>query len=177
MGDFAQAQDYSRVVINSHSMESVGVEAINATGVGVASAVWPSANQAIYVPFVVGFPITAVKMFTSNGASAAGNTDIGIYDRTQNRLVSMGPTAQSGTSAIQSFDITDTLLLPGVYYMALSSSSTSATFLRSSIAVATLRAMGVLSQASAGTLPSPATLAAASSSYLPLFGLTARTVV
>jgi hypothetical protein len=57
-------------------------------------------------------------MLVLNGATASGNMDVGIYDYAGTRLVSSGSTAQSGTSAFQDFDITDTLLGPGIFYLA-----------------------------------------------------------
>lgn len=179
MGDFAQAQDYNRVTIHTGSPECIGPLMAQQAAQCTTSAAWPSANLAIFVPFLVHTQIIAVKMFTSNGATASGNIDIGIYDSGQNRLVSMGSTAQSGTSAIQTFDIADTLLEPGVYYMALSQSGTTGTFLSSAqIPLPDIRSFGILSQALGSvTLPDPATVAAIANAYIPLFGLTARSLI
>jgi hypothetical protein len=177
MGDFAQAQDYNLVTIHTASLESLGVEQSALFTALTSTGVWPAANRAIYVPFMVFTPITAVKMFTVNDGVASGNIDVGIYDKGQNRLVSMGPTGMSGTNAIQTFDIADTLLEPGAYYMAMSCSSGTASFNRAAPALGLCSALGILSQSSAGTLPSPGVFAAAQDAYLPAFGLTARTVV
>jgi hypothetical protein len=170
------------VTIHPWSNESIG-SGLNSLSSNnnlpnAASGSWPSANLAIYIPFTLSEEITAVKMFTLNGTSAANNLDIGIYDEAFTRLVSSGSTAQSGTNALQIFDITDTILGPGRYYMALASSGSSATFLRifgsNSIELSQL---GVAQQASAFALPANGTPAALSNTYIPVFGLTTRVVV
>lgn len=152
-------------------------------GVGLpAVAAWPSANRAMYVPFVVETPFLAQMMFVLNG-TVAGNVDVGIYNDEGKRIVSKGTTAQAGATLLQSFDITDTVLLPGVYYMAMASDSASGQYMRWSInASATTGAqmaasMGVLQQASAFVLPATATFAVAQDSYVPDIGLLARTLV
>ena len=66
-----------------------------------ASATWPSANLAIACPIYIDSYGTVVKLWTANGATASGNFDIGLYDESFNKLVSIGATAQSGTSTIQ----------------------------------------------------------------------------
>lgn len=70
-------------------------------------------------PFVIRQTSTAVKMSYMVGATAAGTVDLGIYDSQENLLVSTGLTAQGTINTLQEFDITDTVLRPGVYYMAI----------------------------------------------------------
>jgi hypothetical protein len=88
-------------------------------------------------------------------------------------------TAQAGTSAIQLFNITDTTLQPGTYFMALSASSTSTTFSGSSAwTTPQQKLLGIYEQASAGTLPATATFATADNlTRMPLFGVTTRSFV
>src|ERR1044072_5106370 len=134
-----------------HSAESLS---ISTTGVSApSSAVFPAANRALYVPFRLSDPITVVKMFVLNGATVSGNIDVGIYDAVGTRLVSKGSTAQAGTSAIQEFDITDTRLGPGLFYMAVAMDNGTATLFRKSINNFFLRAAGMFQQASAFALP------------------------
>ena len=85
-------------------------------------------NQAHYFPFRLDVEATAVKMCATNGATSNGNVDVGIYDDQFNYLISSGATAQGTVSILQEYDITDTVLPPGVYWMAISSSSATATF-------------------------------------------------
>lgn len=135
---------------------------------GAASFVWPAANRALYIPFIVEATVTAYQISVENGATVSGNLDVGLYSRFGARLASSGSTTQAGTSTIQPIDITDTVLAPGVYYMALCVDNTTATFIRSSTSLIALRMCGVQQQAvGAVTLPDPATFANPTSPYLP----------
>ncbi len=147
---------------------------------GSASATaWPTANKGIFVPLRVSQTVTAVKMWVYNGGAVSGNLDMGIYDESYARLVSLGPTAQSGTNIIQEFDIADTVLSPGRYYMALVSSSASSQVMGrlAGIGSADWKALGLFEQASVGTLPATATPAVITANLLPLFGISLRTLV
>lgn len=175
MADWAAAQDYNGVTICPTSPEALPELAYHQTG-APASTAWPAANRAIFVPFLVYQPLVVVKMMISNGSTAAGNVDVGVYDDQGNLLVSSGSTAQSGTGALQTFDITDTLLLPGLYYMAQAASTTSHT----NVAWAPLAlpgCMGIAQMASALPLPATATFATATSSYVPGIAVTTRTLI
>lgn len=150
------------------------------TFAGATSQTWPTANKAIFVPFELHEDVTVVKLWAYNGATANGNTDIGIYNASGTRQVSAGPTAQSGTNVIQEFDVADTALTAGRYYMALVNSGTTGTYLARSGPVngaEDWQALGMAEQASAGTLPASATLAAITVNRLPLFGFSLRTLV
>ena len=143
-----------------------------------ASATWPANNQAIYIPFELDMPMIVTQMFTVNGATASGNVDVGIYSADGTRLVSKGSTAQSGTNTIQAYDITDTYLDCGAFYMALALSSTVGTLFRLSHGAANdWLIWGGLQQASAFALPATATFAVNTTQYLPLFGITGNSVI
>lgn len=146
-------------------------ETYNAALGTLGSGTWPAQNLALYIPFRVESPVTVVKITWTNGATVNGNLDVGIYDRYGNLLVNKGSTAQSGTSAIQTADITDTLLNPGNYFMALCSNSATATFQRwSNPSAVYLRGCGVQQEdrgASAPTLATTATFANPANAYLP----------
>jgi hypothetical protein len=138
--------------------------------VNYAGAVWPQANMAIYIPFILDQPKTAKQMFWENSA-LAGSSDVGIYDALANRLVSMGATTNAGT--LQVANITDTLLVPGLYYAAMSVSTiiTQNTW-SAVIPVTNLRACGVQQQAvGSPTLPNPATFAVVANPFLPMIGI------
>lgn len=142
-----------------------------------ASATWPSANLAIASPIYIDSYGTVVKLFAANGATASGNADIGLYDEGFNRIVSSGAVAQSGTAAIQSFDVTDVAVRPGRYYLAYSMSAATGTLIRVSPGTGYLRALGIVQMAAAHALPATITPAAIASSYAPLLGLTFRTTI
>lgn len=161
--------------ISTQSIGSIGDIARVGTP---ASGTWPSANRGIFIPFRTTAPITVRQLFVYNGATAAGNIDMGIYDAVGTRLVSIGPTAQSGTSVLQIFDITDTQIGVGMFYLALVCSLGTATVMRSSLTPAGFtQAMGIMQQASVGTLPANATFAASAFTIIPVCGLTTRTVL
>jgi len=161
-------------VIHTCSLESVGLEygAIlqNTFANDVA---WPAANKAIYVPFTLERARTVRKMAWHNGAAIAGNVDVGVHALTGARMLSLGSTAQAGTSVIQVGDVTDTLLPPGNYFMSLAASSASAQFLGRSGGghQNIVAALGVKVQTSAFALPSTATFADADHQFMPLIAI------
>ncbi len=137
-----------------------------------AAAAWPSANRAILIPVVVQVPLTAYKIAIYNGATVAGTVSVGIYrivDYTTNlpQLVE-ARAAMSGASQVQTFDITDTPLLPGLYAIGMSSDSSTATFFRATTSSLVLGAAGVQQSVSA-SYPLPSTIATGNpaSAYLP----------
>lgn len=89
-----------------------------------------TANRAYVTPFTLRRPVVVTKLGWINGGTAAGNVDVGIYDNNLDKIISTGSTAQSGTNAKQTVDITDTALSPGIYYIAISASDGTATFAR-----------------------------------------------
>ena len=113
-------------VITPFHPESMGAT-IKAAQQGVALMSLVSgvvtANLAHYIPFRIFEPATAVKMSNFVGATQNGNVDLGIYDWEKNRLVNTGTVAMGAINTLQEHDITDTLLLPGRYFMAYQQSS------------------------------------------------------
>ena len=158
-------------IINPWSLESMGVFLLHLAGTAIhnfASAAWPSANRAIFIPFHLDEPTIITAIGVPNGATATGNFDVGIYDVAGTKIVSSGSTAQAGTSAIQTVDITDTLIGPGDFYMAIAMDGTSGTmYSTNSPAVSHLRMAGMLQMASAFPLPATATFATITSAYVP----------
>lgn len=176
MPDFPTTRRVNSLLISPGAPEALGNE-LNGLGATTASGTWPVANKAIFVPFEVFEPITIVKLFVENGTAVSGNIDVGIYDFKGTRLVSSGSTAQSGTSAIQEFDITDTLLLPGLYYLACVLDNTTGTLFRWSPSSSLCKALGVCEQTSAFPLPSTATFAMPTSALVPPLFATQRSVI
>jgi hypothetical protein len=156
---------------------------VAAIGAISAGNTWPTANRAIFLPFEIYQPYTVVKMSITNGATASGNFDIGIYDYKGNRRVSSGSTAQTGTATPQTVDITDTLLLPGLYYMALVFDNTTGTVANwaagSGSDGQTLAndGLGLFMQDTAFPLPDPATFAAFASTIIPLMSMSDQVTI
>lgn len=104
-------------------------------------------------------------MVFGSGTTAGGNCDVGIYDHEGNRLVSSGATAR-GASNETICNITDTLLYPDIYYMAMAHDGTS-NIVGFAPGVQRARLCGVLQMASAYVLPDPVTFAAVTVSWVP----------
>jgi hypothetical protein len=144
------------------------------------SATYPTASLAMYIPFRITDPLLVTTMFCFNGTVVSGNVDVGIYDIAGTRLVSKGTTAQAGVSAIQTFDITDTLIGAGLFYMAIAVDNITATLYRyapGGNAQLALVACGLAQQASAFVLPATATFASYANAYVPFFGLSGTPTV
>lgn len=140
-----------------------------------ASATWPAANRAIYMPVYLTADGTCTQLWTMNGATALGNLDIGIFDSAGTKLFSSGAVAQSGTNTIQPVDITDQWLPAGAYYIGLSHSTNTGTYFRYATGTVILRTLGLVQQATSHPLPASITPAAVASGYWPICGLTYRT--
>ncbi len=179
MSDLTAFADYTRATISTASSESLFSDMIIATGNTFNSTgAWPLANLALYMPFLVGAPITIVKLFWNNGATVgSNNVDVGVYDSQGNQLVHSGSTATSGANVLQIVDITDTTLLPGVYYVAMSCNGTTDTFGRTNPTAPLARICGQYEQTSAFALSSTATFAASSRSYIPYIGMSLQVTI
>lgn len=165
------------ITVHTWSPLSMGLyNAVNHLA-ATASATYPTANMALYVPFWLPTPLTAIQMFVFNGATVSGNIDVGIYAADGTRIVSSGSTAQAGTNALQAFDITDTLLGPGNYYLAIAADNTTGTQFRTTFAARHAAGQGCFTQASAFALPATATFATVSAGSIPAFGFSTRAVL
>lgn len=168
-------------IINPWSMhESIGAK-IHSMGFAqnnAVSAVYPSANLAIYVPFVLRRQITVAQLFWYNGATVSGNVDVGVYTADGVRITSTGSTAQATINVVQSVNITDVTIGPGLFRMALAMDNATGTlFAVATTLLAFLKATGVTQQATAFALPATATIASATFDYLPVFGLTTGSII
>ena len=159
-------------MISPYSAHSIGA-VIGAIG-AVASTVWPAAQLALYVPFRTAQAIRIAGFFWMNGATVNGNTDCGVYDSGGAKLTSSGATAQAGASAIQSVALGTAIIIPaGVFYLALLSTSATATYFTGpSLTAEEARHIGITDQASAGTsLPATMTRSTPGTGGVPLFGI------
>lgn len=150
----------------------VGNRAIAAGSAAFASVAWGTANLMQLVPVRVPYRYPVQSLYTYNFATVAGNLEIGVYSTDMTKIVSTGSVAQAGASTIQSVNV-DAVLEPDMYYLALASSSTTATFAGSAMGTATrLRYMGLLQQALAGLpMPAAATPATNTATRMPLIGM------
>jgi len=155
--------------ICSVSPDAIGIAVapISLTTIGGSNA---TANRAYLIPFHLAEPILVTKLGLANGAVPAGNIDLGIYDSNFTRIVSSGSTAQAGVSVAQWIDITDTIIGPGDFYLALACSTISP-FVSITLATPTANRSGMLQMASAFPLPATITPATIASGVLPMIGL------
>lgn len=147
------------------------------SGSVAASAVWPNANQAFYIRLRNLEAFTPSHAFVLNGATAAGNIDIGFYGSDYERIASTGAFAQAGTTQYQ-FEAFTTKIPAGEIILAISFSLGTATFragaITSSSFAGQVRAFEGAQQTSAHALPStmvPANPTDFTNGY-PVFGFT-----
>lgn len=150
----------------------IGTRGPAAGSAGFASVAWGTVNLAILTPIWIPFRYPIRNLFWYNFATVAGNVDCGIYSSELARLVSSGSVAQAGASTIQ-FSAVDLVLEPGQYYVALASSSATATFAASALGTATReRYFGLLQQTTALPLPASITPALVANARVPAVGFT-----
>lgn len=161
----------------------VGQTALTQNGT-LSAAVWPSANAALYVPFIVEVPFV-VKNAAVRVSVQAGNLDMGVYDEGGTCLVSKGTTAVAA-AGLQVVDLSASInngsaspaLGRGTYYFAMSCSSTTASFFRlANVSIGNLRVCGVRQQATSVPLPANATFAVLALTYCPAFILSAGAIL
>lgn len=177
--DYSKGRLLPLSTIHPYSEESLGdaLTVFGGTLFLTVSGAWPSANTAIFIPFGIAAPIVVEKMFIHNGATVSGNVDVGIYDESGNRLVSSGSTAQAGVSALQVFDVTNTNLYPGRYFLAVTFDNTTGTILVTSMPGTSQKSFGVLQRTLAFPLPVTVTFQASSLSPVPLVGLSLKSTI
>lgn len=173
----------SPLCVMPQSVDCIGIELVSTVNGVAASATWIT-NRIIYVPWYVQESCTVTEGFWVNGATQNGTAQVGIYNSTSGLvpgtlLVSNTATA-SGANSIQAPALTDTLITPGVKWIAFYGSSSTGTFFRvSSGTVAQTRSFGIMSETIAGGLQSTATPVGTTTNEIPMFGfmLSPRTVV
>lgn len=139
-----------------------------------ATQVWQANNEARYLPAIL--PLTQVVSAVSIHCTTTGSGtfDLGIYDGTT-RLASLGST--SLVSGINTWTLPTPMVFEAgkVYILAMSCSTTSATFVRTAHVVSNARrGSGPMQEASAHPLPSTATPVNITTAYCPAFALTFR---
>ncbi len=131
MAQFDKLPYYQGVI---HPWDTMSIlEQINALG-GAAlnsltSNAWPSGSLAVLFPFYLGQFMSVDCVYWINGATVAGQVDLGIYTEQGTKVYSTGPLLQSGVTSLQMTPVHPEVELgPGVYYLALVASSGTATF-------------------------------------------------
>jgi hypothetical protein len=154
-----------KVAISALGSQSGVGFALLASTTTVAAAVWPVASTAFFLPVMIETPVLAQQMGCTV-ATQSGNIDVGIYSEKGAKIVTKGTTAV-GTAGLQVFANTDTLLNPGVYFLAMAVDNTTASFNRCALSTTNVTVCGVQQMASAFVLPATATFANPTSAYQP----------
>lgn len=177
MSDIGTLIDFTKPVISTASLESIGGEIASVFDTMTGASTWNSANQACFIPVKIGYPFATQKMFWINGATVGTNSvDVGIYDSQGNRLASSGSTTTSGASAVQSVSVSVSLK-PGLYYFGFVMNGTTDTVIVAATASNLPRAWGVYFVGTSFPLPSTATFAGGTSSKIPFVAMTGQSIV
>lgn len=122
---------------------------------------WGTANLARFWPVFIPEPFVVTKFFWVNG-TVSGNVDMGFYTTDGVRLISTGSTAMSGANAVQTVDVTDTLIPDGLLYLAMAVDNNTGTFAHAGSVSSSAPELGCFQMATAFALPATATFAQAS---------------
>lgn len=160
----------------------IGSEVISNAPGAPGSSTWPANNRAFYLPIYLPYPGVVTKLWVANGAAVSGNIDVGLYSEVAGvpaaRLASAGGVAQSGTSVIQEFDITDYVTTPQTrYFVGVSMDNTTGAFTRVITTATVKRIAGVMQEESAYPLPASATPVVAATGTVPFCGVAFRALV
>ena len=168
------------ITIHPWSLESLGISLSSSQQcpfTSVANVAWPSANRALFVPFVLLEQITVKRLFWYNGLTTSQNVDAGVYDKNGVLLGSAGGVAQSGVGVIQSADVTDFTCGPGLFYLALVKDGTTGKIYQGMAEAGYVKAWGMFQMATAYPLPAVATFATCATDRVPVVGLSTRDLV
>ena len=162
------------VTINTQSFCSLG----GIYRLTPVSRAWITANAAVFIPFRISSPIVLAQLFIYNGATLSGNFDVGIYDAAGTKIVSTGSTDQTtGTiNLLRVVDITDTLIGPGVFYLAAAMDNITGTMMGILGGGLNSRSMGCVQTATAFPLPATVTFAT-NAQIIASIGATTKTVI
>lgn len=134
---------------------------------GPNDTTWPAANRAIFIPFRIAAPMVVRRLGLLKGAGVSGNFDLGVYGEKGNRLVSTGSTPDTVSSNAQFVDVNDTVLTPGLFYMAMAADNTTLSILSGAVGTIQSMLLGMAQQSSAFPLPATATFARIASGFQP----------
>jgi len=169
-------------------VSTIGVWGIPPAGLGTTGAptsgAWESADRAVYIPIQVPVLCVVRRVWWANGATVSGGAtiEVGVYSQgptgaPKTKLVS-GSAVQGSATQVQFVDVTDTVLPPGQYWLAIMASSvTNTTLFTVSIGSGGVADIaGRFVQASANPLPSSATPAETANANIWFCGFSTTTI-
>ena len=146
------------------------------------SATWESAALAVYMPIFGQAPLILTRVWWANGATVSGGAtiEVGVYRdaayKPGAKIIS-GSATQGTASQVQFVDVTDTFLIPGLYWIAVvSSSATNTTMFRGVASALSYDAAFRMEEASASPLPATATPVELSATNIYLCGFSTTTI-
>lgn len=171
-----------KTTISPVSPESLGVELAALAAAAPASAAWPTANKAIYVPFELDEEVEVLQFWWQNGTTVGtDNVDVGVYDESGTLMGKTGATLSAGAAAAQTVTVANLTLPAGRYYLAISVSGTTATFRAIAAGLTAYNSfLGILQQLTAHPLPATGSwvpVKVTGNDYIPIFGISTRTVM
>lgn len=129
---------------------------------------WTTSGLGLYIPVMLEVPATIYKMSVVNGGTINGTIGVAIYDESFNRLTSVAGATHTGASVVQTFDIADITVMPGVYYLMACMASTTATVVGAALTTLAGRTCGVLEQTGiTDTPPNPGVPVAYTRAFVP----------
>lgn len=134
---------------------------------------WPTNNLSLAIPFDVHVAVTVTRLYVVNGSAPASSFDVGIYT-SDGATLKCSTGAQTASGQLQTVDVTDTLLVPGGYLLAMAAPLTTYIATRSSVTTSTfLDAMGCKQMATNYVLGSTFTAATYGQNFIPNCGIIA----
>jgi hypothetical protein len=151
---------------------AIGIWTFN---IALSSGTYEGANRAVYYPVILPDPCVVRRVWWANGSNTAGGATIeaGVYSDSgysPGSLLVSGSATQGTANQVQFVNCTDTTIGPGLYWIALRSSSTSSTTLQRRSMSTDFDAGYRFQQASASPLPATATPVESDNSSVWLFG-------
>lgn len=178
MPDFPNSDVPHHLVLSSFDMEAAGVVPGISVSAPSGATNWPANNRIIYIPCRVRAPFSIVRFFWINGTAVGGNVQAGIYSVSGALLSSCPSTGQAVTNGSQGVAPTggDYTVTPGVYYLAITLSTTAGRIWRLAPVAQSLKAYGLYDETpGVFGLPTTATFAAQVSGIVPLIGIASHT--
>jgi hypothetical protein len=180
-------EDYSvepLVHIHPWVLESIGNDIVNLNGTPfglTASAVYPLADLAFYVPFLLCKPVLFSIVWCHNGTAVAGNVDIRIYDASGVALTPSVQAAQVGINAIQTFVPANIPWMgPGLFYIGIVLSNAAGRLYSGTMFANEAPGVTGMAQEQLGVgaaLPNNAAFASITGNYIPNFGVSTRNFI
>lgn len=164
---------YGLEAFGAHSIDTFAQGPIYPSIVTPSTSTWPLANMAIYVPICVRAPATVMKLWWVNHSTSTGNVCLALYDSAGTRLVTSGSNAKPATANEETFDVTDTKIPAGLFYIGMACSNATDTFYFDTDAAPLQASMGMRTeQLASEVLPATAAWGVNQSmAKLPIMGL------